>query len=409
MMFLTMALRNLRKNARRSLATLIAITVGFLAINLFASFLGNIYKDIGNKAVYGEGIGHLTLTKRGFLKEGTLHPDRYLFGRQEQEALTAFLLKETGVDFVSPSLSASGLLSNGKVSTIFLAEGEPPGTFNRFLQAGIAGIERPALDSGKPGAGIVSKGLAEMLGAKPGESLVAFSMTMAGQTNALDLGLLDIWDTHQAETNDKTLRVPLDYLQKLLDTDGVSRLVVMFREKPDVDKVRAELLPRLKQAGFDVEIQTWVERSVFYQQVRSMMDMMFTFLTLIVVVVVLMSILNTLSTSVMERVREIGTLRALGLERGGIIRLFAIEGWLLGVMGSVLGAILTLVVVMGVNGAHLTWLPPDTTSPVPFRLAVLPGTILGCLVFLTLVAALAAFWPARRAARVEIVDALGHV
>jgi len=406
MMYLTMAARNLRKNARRSLATLAAIAVGYLAVNLFSGYIGQSYVGLRESAIRGEGLGHLTLTKQGFLKEGTLHPDRYLFSRQEREAITDLLQRESVVDFVSPSLSASGLVSNGRTSTIFIAEGETPAMANRFK---MPGSDRPALDEHRPGAGIVSKGLAEMLGSKPGETLVTLGTTLSGQTNALDLEVLGLWDTHMAATNDKTLKLPLEYLQKLMDTDGVSRLVVMLKGKADADQARRMLLPKLRQAGFEVEIQTWVERSAFYRQVKTLFDLIFLFLTAIVAIVVLMSILNTLSMSVMERVREIGTLRALGLQRWGIIRLFALEGGLLGLAGSLIGALATLGLTGGINAAGIQWLPPSVSTPVTFRLAYMPGVMVGCVGVLAVVAIFAAFWPARRAARVEIVDALGHV
>jgi putative ABC transport system permease protein len=406
MMYLTMAARNLRKNSRRSLATLAAIAVGYLAINLFSGYISQVYAGIKEGAIRGEGLGHLTIAKRGFFKAGSLHPDRYLFNQQELKDLQTQLQKEKAVDFISPQLSASGLISNGKISTIFIADGESPTTSNLFLGPGAS---RPPLDANQPNAGIVSQGLADMLGSKPGETLVTLGSTMSGQTNALDLDVLAIWDTRMTATNDKTLKLPLEYVQKLLDTDGVSRVVVMLKGDTDADKARMALLPQLKNAGFDVEIQTWIERSSFYRQVKNLFDLIFFFLTSIVSIVALMSIVNTLSMSVMERVREIGTLRALGLQRGGIIRLFAIEGGLLGLAGSVVGAASTLLVATVINAENLKYLPPSSSSPVPLRVAFLPGVMLSCFAALAAVAMLAAFWPARRAAHVEIVDALGHV
>lgn len=406
MIALTLALRNLWKNRRRSFATLLAIAVGFTAINLFSGYIGNVYRGLRDAAIHGEGLGHLTLAKRGFFERGSLHPERYVFSHAELDKLDALLRKQPGVVLASPRLSASGLVSNGKVSTIFIAEGEAPEAANRIRQHDTR-LQR--LDPAKPNAGLVSQQLADILGAKPGSDLVTFTSTLAGQTNALDLEMLKAYDTGTAATNDKSLRLPLDFVQRLLDTDGASRVVVLYADGTDANAARTALAPQLKAAGFDVEIRSWVELSSFYRQVKNLFDLIFLFLFSIVFVVVLMSIVNTLSMSVMERVREIGTLRALGMRRLGIVQIFATEGAALGALGCVIGVVLTLALSFAVNAGHVSYTPPSSSNPVPLTIAILPGMQAVTLGLLALVAMLAACWPARRAAHIEIVDALGHV
>jgi len=116
-----------------------------------------------------------------------------------------------------------------------------------------------------------------------------------------------------------------------------------------------------------------------------------------------------LSMSVMERVREIGTLRALGMKKGGIVRLFAVEGGLLGAIGCLTGAGLSVSLATLINLAGISYSPPSSSAAVTLSIAVLPGMLLASASVLALVAMLAALWPARRAAHIEIVDALGHV
>ena len=124
---------------------------------------------------------------------------------------------------------------------------------------------------------------------------------------------------------------------------------------------------------------------------------------------VLFTVGNTMSTAVIERTVEIGTLRALGLRRDGIRRIFVCEGVLLGIAGAVLGVLLAAAVGGLVNHSGLTWTPPGR-APVPLIIrvwgewALIGGTAAGLVV----VAALSAWLPARRAARLQIVDALRH-
>lgn len=111
----------------------------------------------------------------------------------------------------------------------------------------------------------------------------------------------------------------------------------------------------------------------------------------------------------MERTREIGTLRALGLKRRGIIGLFAIESMLLGFFGSLLGVMLTLSVWWGIKVMEPTWIPPQITSRIPLEIYLVPYYMLYSTLLLVALSLIAACLPARKAARMEIVSALGHV
>jgi putative ABC transport system permease protein len=118
-----------------------------------------------------------------------------------------------------------------------------------------------------------------------------------------------------------------------------------------------------------------------------------------------------MSMVVVERTTEIGTLRAIGLRRSGIRRLFVCEALLLGLIGAAVGLIAALGLAWVIDHSGLTWLPPGQVERVPLAVRLwgegrlMAGTAAG----LVLVAALSAWWPAWRAGRMVIVDALRHV
>ena len=126
-------------------------------------------------------------------------------------------------------------------------------------------------------------------------------------------------------------------------------------------------------------------------------------------VIVVMSVVNTMSMSVMERTREIGTLRALGLKRYGVKLLFATEGVLLGILGSSAGGVIFFVVHMIITMTHPTYIPPASSMPVPLHVDLMWPALLQSMFFMAVLSTLAAFVPARRSARMTIVDALGHI
>jgi putative ABC transport system permease protein len=110
-----------------------------------------------------------------------------------------------------------------------------------------------------------------------------------------------------------------------------------------------------------------------------------------------------------ERTREIGTLRAIGLKRSGVVRLFTTESMLLTLIGCIVGLSLSLLVRWGVNNANITYIPPNSVSPMPLLVDMDVGRTIFALIIMGVVGTVAAYMPARRAAQKDIIDALGHV
>src|SRR5262245_39354193 len=113
MYLLRIAFRNICKNGRRSLFTTLAIACGFAAINLFSGYIHNIYSGLEDQAVRGEGLGHLTIAKKGYFDNGTLNPASYLFSPAELSSLQKVLETEPAVRVWAPRLALSGIITNG--------------------------------------------------------------------------------------------------------------------------------------------------------------------------------------------------------------------------------------------------------------------------------------------------------
>ena len=417
---LSLSFRGLLRNRRRSLVTLLAIALGFAAIALFAGYTHNIYRGLSLQAIHGELLGHLTLSRRGMSTEGKLDPERYLLSLDEVARITALVKRDPHVALVTPRLTLSGIVSNGRASTIFVAEGVEPAAA-RELHAGMRREMRLApevdsdggvqsLDPAKLDTVALARGLADLLHLAPDGQAALLSNTLSGQANALDVTVGGVFNTGNASTNDLYAFMPLALVRSLYDAEGrADRLTILLDDVTQTGAARARLLERLKAAGHDVEIKTWDELSAFYTQVHGMFDMIFGFIFSIVLTVVVMSVANSMGMTVMERTREIGTLRAVGLKRGGVVRLFVGEAALLALIGCLTGLLLTLAVRHGINISGISYVPPNQTAPVPLLVDLdLARTLLTALMMAS-VGALAAWLPARRAARQPIIEALGHV
>jgi len=414
-----LALRGMMRNRRRSLMTLLAIAFGFSAIALFAGYTHNIYDGLGRQSIHGEMLGHLTLYKKGMRKEGKLDPERYLLTAQEVDAISKLVKEEEHVKLVAPRLGMSGLISNGRASTIFIAEGIEPEAVLKLREGSLTEKERNSgmfdnmkmrLDKDRPELVCLSEGLAEMLHLKEGEQAQVLVNTLGGQANAADVSLGKSFNTGNAGSNDKFAFVSLALARTLLDAQGrAQRLTILLDNTSQTEPMRDRLQTKLKAAGFDVEILTWQELSDFYNQVHGMFDMIFGFIFSIVLTVVVMSVANSMSMTVIERTREIGTLRAIGLKRSGVIRLFTMESMLLSLIGCVTGLLIALLVRWGVNAANISYVPPNSASPVPLLVDLDVGRTIFTFILMGIVGTLAAYMPAKRAANKDIIDALGHV
>ena len=415
----TLALRGLSRNRRRSMVTLLAIAFGFSAIVLFAGYTHNIYDGLARQSIHGEMIGHLTLSKRGMKKEGKLNPERYLLTSAEVASLSKLLHDEPHIKLIAPRLGLSGLISNGRASTIFIAEGIEPSAME-YLQENILTAQEKAsgmyddfkmkLDPDKSEVVELSMGLAELLHLKVGGQAAVLSNTLSGQANALDITVGHTFNTGNAGSNDKFAFMTLTLVRSLLDAEGrADRLTILLDDVNQTEAMRTRLTEKLRAAGYDIEIQTWQELSDFYNQVHGMFDMIFGFIFSIVLTVIVMSVANSMGMTVIERTREIGTLRAIGLKRSGVVRLFTTESMLLTLAGCIAGLLLALAVRWGINLANISYTPPNSASPVPLLIDLDVSRTVFTFLLMSVVGTMAAYLPAKRAAKKDIIDALGHV
>lgn len=162
--------------------------------------------------------------------------------------------------------------------------------------------------------------------------------------------------------------------------------------------------------GDQLSVLSFGELNPFFGETVQMFDSIFGFIFALIAIIVLFTVGNATSMAVVERTTEIGTIRAMGVRQRGIQRMFLLEGTLLGIVGAASGMLLAVALASLVNAMGLTWLPPGSGVHVPVHLLVWGqfGLLATTAVGLVAVAVFSAWWPARRASRLPIVDALRH-
>jgi putative ABC transport system permease protein len=404
-MYFKIALRNIFKNARRSFITISAISVGYMALALFAGYIESTKSALADQAIIGERLGHLTVIKKGYFEEGKLDPQHYVFSVEEIAKIRQLLAADPRIELVSPRLDISGLVSNGNISTIYFAEGVSP----KDLIILNGDYDVPGtLDLNNNGKGAFASQLAQLLALKQGDTAAVIATTADGLMNAMDIEIGDVYNTGSSGTNDKFILLPYEFTQQLYDVEGAHRLILKLKDIGDIDEVRTALEQLFSDNKLGLELKNWNELSAFYNQVKNMLEGMFSFLFMLILVVVGMSILNTMSMAVMERTREIGTLRAVGVQRKGIIKLFRYEGLIIAVLGCLLGLVLTGLNTAAAHILEVTYVPPGSSEAVPLTFLHLPENLIFYFVILVSIALFASVMPAKRAAKMNLVDALGY-
>jgi putative ABC transport system permease protein len=160
--------------------------------------------------------------------------------------------------------------------------------------------------------------------------------------------------------------------------------------------------------GSEFEVHTWEERIPFVKDIVNTQDFVFGIVSSIFLFVVLLGVVNAMLMSVLERVREIGTMLAVGMKRQQIVALFIAEGVVLGLVGGALGAVIGFVWVSYMNSKGISIPAPGANVPSVLRPDVELSFVLRAIVQATAGAALASLWPAWRASRLRPVEALAH-
>ncbi len=411
--WIKIAFRNLVKNGRRSVITIIAISLGYAAVSLFGGFTAYIYEMLQEGAVLGSMKGHLTIFKKGYLEKGKLEPESYLLSAEDLREARRIIGDFPSVVYSTAQLTVNGLISNGRVSTIFIGRGIEPAALDYFWHQRVLTTSRdyegrPLSDQVVDGIG-VARGLAQMIDLHLESTAVVMTSTVDGQINAMDVQVVQLVDIPTSILEDKILMVPLKLLQSLYDTDGADRLVVLLANEKEVSRLSKILQEQFSQRGLPLEVKTWIELSPEYRKTKKMFDVIFLFLFSIVFIIVGMSVINTMSMAVLERIREIGTLRALGLKYRGVLWLFGLESLMLGVSGGFLGMCLTVLSISWICHRKLMWTPPILANPIPLNILYVPSFLLGTFLVMVLLCSLASLLPAHRGARRNVVEALGHV
>ncbi len=405
------AVRNLSRYKRRTLLTLSLIVIGVLFVTCFISVTGS-FKGMMIGQITDSFVGHIQIHRKGYLAAIESLPLTMNLKPGAVRKVEAVLKEMPEIEAYSPRIKFGGMFSNFIETTNIRLNGVDPEleakTVPLLLSRVIEGEK--AL---KKGEIFVPELLAKGMKVKVGDMVVVIATNRDGSVNGKQLKVGAILESATGPGG-RDGYVHMDDAMEILrmDQPEISEIAVRIKDFGKLHQVSAALAEKLskelnKQGKPIFDVQTWEKLSPFYNIAR-MIDMMTLFVKIMLVAIVLISIMNVMIMAVYERVREIGTIAAIGTLPRKILAMFLLEGFLMGTIGAIIGSILSGVTIYALHAAKISFDFGRQTglilSPTiePMALITISGIVIG-------VSILASLQPALKAARMDPIQALGHV
>lgn len=402
---LLIAARNLTRNRRRALMALLTVSMAVIAMVLADGFAQWIFWAMREGTIQSQ-LGHIQVVRPGYHHAGAADPFAYVIPQNAPEHQS--IEKTPGVKVAVPRLSVTGLISHGETTISFIADGVDPKREADFNQAFriVQGHDLTTINGPEV---ILGRGLARSLGVESGATVALLSSTASGGINAVEAKVAGIFITANQAYDNSALRLPIGLAQSLLRVDGAHSWLVLLEQTERTDAYLARFRERFPEKSHHLEFVPWYERADFYNKTVALFSQQMNVLRAIIGVIIVLSISNLLVMNVLERTGEIGTLLAVGFRRSKVMQLFAVEGLLLGLIGGAAGVLIGYGLAELISAIGIPMPPPPGmdegyTGEIRVTWPVLANAF--AIAFVT--TATAGLYPAWKASRLNIINALRH-
>jgi putative ABC transport system permease protein len=403
-LLLRLGLRNLVRHRLRTLLSMTAVIAGVWVLIMGKAFLRGMNENVirGQEDTYS---GHVLLRPAGYPTEAMAHPvDELLVVSPELRGwLDQHASAWTARTLFTPSLVV------GTDRLRVRAFGYDPATDESVFPRHTWQIKGKVPETAQDGI-LVGRGVANLLELEVGELAVLQTRTSKGALNALEVPIAGIVSVGNPAIDWLGILVPRPLTQDLVRSgEGVSHVAIRTGRREAAEDFAEQLRVVVGSAG---TVSTWYDETRDVLALQAVRQKALDFLVIILLLMSAAAIANTILMAAYERVREIGTLRAMGMTGREVLGLFIFEGALIGLVGGLAGALLGgyMSWYWSVQGIDLTQALEDQGSQIPISatlyLEFSESTIAGAVLFGVIVAMLASVYPAYVAARMSPADAV---
>jgi len=410
------AYRNLLRYTRRTMLTSILVIIGMVAVLVFIAVAGS-FKQFMVGQITDSMLGHLQIHRKGYVASIDGSPLNLNLNKKQLDKVSGILDNEKRVTSYSTRLKFGGMISNFTETANIRLNGINPDQELQtvpLLGQRVSGGENQPTETASLNKGElwIPETLAKGMKIKVGAQVVLVATNKDGSVNGIPLmvsgivsamtgpggrdGYLNIQDAHQL------LRIKGGEVNEI-----AIRLNKFDSLEPAFKQLRQQISEVKNKNDKPVfEIHAWQKLSPF-SNIANIIDLLTLFVKVILIAIVLVSIMNVMLMAVYERIREIGTIAAIGTRPGKIRSLFLMEGLFLGIFGAVTGSLLSLGIIQYLNWQQLTFSfgRQDTLILEP---TIAMSEVITTALIVIVISALASLQPAIKASKLEPVEALGH-
>jgi putative ABC transport system permease protein len=408
---LKIAVRNLLRYKRRTLLTASLVTLGVVFVLVFISVSAS-FKQMMVGQITDSFLGHIQIHKKGYVASIDNLPLTLSLSPKALARVETALKETPEIEAYSKRIKFGGMFSNFVETTNIRLNGVFPEDEIKTSPLLLSRINQgdKALRIGEI---ILPELLAKGMKVKVGDTVVVIATNRDGSVNGKQFQVSGILESATGPGG-RDGYIHFEDAREVLRMEAVevSEIAIRLKDFGKLHTVSNRLQASLgqvlnKQGKPAFELHTWEKLSPFYNIAR-MIDVMTFFVKLMLMAIVLISIMNVMVMAVYERIREIGTIAAIGTLPEKILAMFLIEGLSLGFAGAVMGNILGAAIIAGLDMAQLTF-DFGRQKGLLLSLSMPLKDILLISTIVIVISALASLHPAYKASRMNAIDALRHV
>jgi len=402
------AFRNLKRSSRRTLLTAALITIGVIFVLVYSA-LSSSFKAYMVGEITDSMMGHIQIHKKGYIASVDNLPLDKNLNKKQIDKILEVLDDNPYVESYTFRIKLGGMFSNYISSANIRLNAISPEKERQTLPLFEKRIQEGEPHLLKEGEMLIPELLANGMGVKKGDTSVLVVNNKQGSVNGLNLKVVGIVAPisgpggrdgyFHIEDAKKILRITEPEVSEIVvRIKNVSKLKEAIKSMQSLTTVE-------NQKGKPVfELHDWTKLSPFYNIVK-MLDLMDISIKIILISIVLISILNVMIMSVYERIKEIGTIAAMGTPPSTIVKLFLTEGFMLGVFGAIAGSFISFIIVQVIDTIGISF-AFGRQSDLVLHPSLQGSDIIAVSIIVIVIALIASVSPAFKAAKLNPVDAL---
>ncbi|NIM59727.1 MAG: FtsX-like permease family protein [Candidatus Aminicenantes bacterium] len=408
--FIKLAWRNIWRNWRRTILTSLAVAFGMISIIFTYSYIEGVSESIYRTLIETE-LGHVKIVSREFLRlERVMPREQLVYNAQSIEDGISSL---PGISTMTERIKFRLILSSEDENEPALGIGINPEQeknlfdLRKYLIQGSYFQESPAEI-------LIGDGLAKKLGVGLGDELLAVTSDINYSTYALTFTVTGIFKSGFTFMDKNFIYLSIEKAQEMLDCDGAAHeILLLLDDAGTAADISSEILTFLKESGLDDTLTAVPWQDNFFLTYMPLASVVMGSILLIIMLIAALVILNTMLMAVVERTHEIGVIKSMGMRNGGIVALILVEATYIGLLGVFIGGLIGsgLSILAQNTGLNFTRMMEKMEFEIAFFSPIIYpkftfGILLGAAVFCLTTTLFAAIYPARKASRMEPVEAL---